>query len=211
MSNMPLTIPGFPHPDINNEREVEVLQFVEVPKRSWNDANEVALGKPENLEVGKKIGDEGEDLEVLEGSEGVRDGAGEVVAGEVEVAEVGEERERGGEETGEEVPGEVEEVGETTENVDEEWVSDVGVQQVQSSLRVWVAGTVTPYRLQGSASLEFHDERDASGMYLLTPTFEKRGLKGNKMEEDGKEEESRDKYNLNKKHLHACYPFCLCL
>ncbi|CAJ1957523.1 unnamed protein product [Sphenostylis stenocarpa] len=53
MSNMPLTIPGFPHPNINNEREVEVLQFVEVPERSWNDANEVALGKPENLEVGK--------------------------------------------------------------------------------------------------------------------------------------------------------------
>ncbi|CAJ1969419.1 unnamed protein product [Sphenostylis stenocarpa] len=121
MSNMPLTIPGFPHPDINNEREVEVLQFVEVPERSWNDANEVALGKPENLEVGKVpklwrdptreegvIGDEGEDLEVLEGSEGVQDGAGEVVAGEVEVAEVGEERERGREETSEEVLGEVE-------------------------------------------------------------------------------------------------------
>ncbi|CAJ1957527.1 unnamed protein product, partial [Sphenostylis stenocarpa] len=131
-------------------------EFVEVPERSWNDANEVALGKPENLEVGKVpklwrdptreegvIGDEGEDLEVLEGSEGVRDGAGEVVAGEVEVAEVGEERERGREEIGEEVLGEVEEVGETTENVGEEWASDVGVRQVQccySGVRS-VAGT----------------------------------------------------------------------
>jgi len=98
-------------------------------------------------------------LEVLESSEGVRDGAGEVVAGEVEVAEVGEERERGGEGTGEEVLGEVEvaereaegdvereglvdgvveevygeEVGETAEDVGEERASDVGVGKVQFS------------------------------------------------------------------------------
>jgi len=96
-------------------------------------------------------------LEVLEGSEGVRDGAGEVVAGEVEVAEVGEERECGGEGTSEEVLAKVEvaeraaegdvereglvdgvveevdgeEVGETTEDVGEEWASDVGVGEVQ--------------------------------------------------------------------------------
>lgn len=50
-------------------------------------------------------------MKVLEGSEGVRDGAGKVVTGEVEVTEVEELRESGGERTGEEVLREVE-VGE---------------------------------------------------------------------------------------------------
>jgi len=59
-------------------------------------------------DVVEEVEYEGESLEVLEGSEGGGNGAGEVVAGEVEVAEAGEEGEGVGEGAGEEVLGEVE-------------------------------------------------------------------------------------------------------